>query len=323
MKKLMLICLLELSVLSGFAQTSAWRDDAGLRGDAGAVSGYFETNLPVNFPAGATSWWHLLDVRHSNSTNNFAMQFAGSFFDQHFWVRKTNDNAAQTWSRVITELNRQAHISNLYLDGNIGIGAPSTSRRLEIRTTSGSPHGLFIGPDGNNQCYFTLDRKSGQDGGMLWSKNNTFTWQQVTNDDDTMHWYSYAKGDVVLSMTKMGFLGLGTQYPAEKLSVNGKIRAQEIKVETTGWPDYVFDDDYQHASLAELEQFIKLNRHLPDMPTAKDVAENGVSLGDLSKQLLKKQEELTLHLIAQDKKINELLKLVAAQQEVINALKKP
>ncbi len=65
------------------------RDNAGLQGHAGATSGFFDTSNPVNYPSGAQSWWHLLDVRHHNIYNNFAMQFAGNFYDQEPYFRKT------------------------------------------------------------------------------------------------------------------------------------------------------------------------------------------------------------------------------------------
>ena len=60
-------------------QRTETRDNAGLQGNSGAQSGFFETSSPSNFPSGATSWWHLIDSRHSNPSNNYAMQFAGSF----------------------------------------------------------------------------------------------------------------------------------------------------------------------------------------------------------------------------------------------------
>lgn len=83
-------------------QRTETRDNAGLRGDAGAQSGFFETASPTNYPAGASSWWHLIDVRHSNTGNNYAMQLAGSFFDQKLYFRKTSDNAAQPWTEILT-----------------------------------------------------------------------------------------------------------------------------------------------------------------------------------------------------------------------------
>jgi hypothetical protein len=82
------------------------RADAGLQGNAGARSGFYQTSAPApaaNWYTGANSWQHLLDVRHSNNANNYAMQFAGSFFDQELRFRKTNNNPAQPWLRIVTE----------------------------------------------------------------------------------------------------------------------------------------------------------------------------------------------------------------------------
>jgi hypothetical protein len=98
-------------------QRTETRDNAGLQGNAGAQSGFFETAAPVNYPAGASSWWHLIDVRHSNTGNNYAMQFAGSFFDQNLYFRKTNNNASQAWAEILTEN------SGWKLTGNAGTTA--------------------------------------------------------------------------------------------------------------------------------------------------------------------------------------------------------
>jgi hypothetical protein len=96
------------------------RDNAGLQGTS-AQSGFFETSNPVQYPAGATSWWHLIDTRHSNNSNNYAMQIAGSFFDQEIWFRKTNNNAGQSWTKFITTSN--LNTSSWTLLGNSGTNA--------------------------------------------------------------------------------------------------------------------------------------------------------------------------------------------------------
>jgi hypothetical protein len=103
-----------------------------------------------------------------------------------------------------------------------------------------------------------------------------------------------------------GSVGIGTITPQEKLSVNGKIRAKEIKVEATNWPDYVFKPDYQLNTLSELEAYIKTYGHLPDVPAAAEVEKEGVALGEMNKILLKKIEELTLHLIEREKAFKKL-----------------
>lgn len=87
------------------------RNDAGLQGNAGAQSGFFETTSPVNYPAGATSWWHLIDSRHSNTTNNYALQISGSFFDQKLYYRKTNNNASEPWNEILSSANNPVSVS--------------------------------------------------------------------------------------------------------------------------------------------------------------------------------------------------------------------
>lgn len=103
-----------------------------------------------------------------------------------------------------------------------------------------------------------------------------------------------------------GNVGVGTGAPTEKLSVKGKIRAQEIKVETANWPDYVFKRDYPLRSLDSLRAFIAENGHLPDVPKAATAEADGVALGEMNKLLLKKIEELTLYLLDKDKEISEI-----------------
>jgi hypothetical protein len=89
------------------------------------------------------------------------------------------------------------------------------------------------------------------------------------------------------------------------LSVNGKIRATEVKV-YTGWADFVFADDYQLKSLNDVEKFIQENKHLPDVPSEKEVTENGIFLGEMNATLLRKIEELTLYSIEMNKRIEKL-----------------
>lgn len=97
-----------------------------------------------------------------------------------------------------------------------------------------------------------------------------------------------------------GNVGIGTTNPTHKLAVNGTIRAKEVIVDT-GWADYVFDDSYRLAPLAEVEQHIRAEKHLPGIPSAAEVAAHGVSMGDMQAKLLSKVEELTLHLIRMEK----------------------
>jgi len=129
-----------------------------------------------------------------------------------------------------------------------------------------------------------------------------------------------------MAINAMGNVGIGTTSPKERLSVNGNIRAKEIKVEAENWPDYVFEKNYALLSLSELKAYIVENGHLPEIPSAKNAAQEGIELGDINKRLLKKIEELTLYLLDKDQELNaQKIKMAAlekGQQELKELVQK-
>lgn len=138
------------------------------------------------------------------------------------------------------------------------------------------------------------------------------------NAGSTVHWYAPRFDEIngnepsleqLLGVTgqsatnnKIGFfsnnVGIGTTTPTEKLSVNGNIRAKKLIVTQQNWSDYVFYKGYKLLPLKEVEKYIQQYQHLPDMPSAKEVQVNGISVGDTQALLLKKIEELTLYVIS-------------------------
>lgn len=125
-----------------------------------------------------------------------------------------------------------------------------------------------------------------------------------------------------LSITSNGNIGIGITTPKEKLSVNGNIRAKEIKVEAENWPDYVFEKEYQLPDLQYTKQYISANGHLPEMPSSTMIAAEGQDLGDIQIRLLKKVEELTLHLIRLEEMNEKQIQKIDKQDRVIAGLKK-
>ncbi len=89
-------------------------------------------------------------------------------------------------------------------------------------------------------------------------------------------------------------------------NTNGSLKVKDLRVTLTDWSDFVFDDGYNLRPLGEVERYIEANRHLPDIPSAQQVEEEGVDVGEMNKLLLQKVEELTLYIIDLQKQIDEL-----------------
>ncbi len=120
----------------------------------------------------------------------------------------------------------------------------------------------------------------------------------------------FANSTAVINIDPTGNIGMGVLTPLAgyKLSVNGNIKAKELVIETTGWPDYVFGEDYKPLSLRDLEAYIDLYHHLPNIPSATELEEGGVAVGDMQKKMMEKIEELTLHILELNKRIESLEK---------------
>ena len=109
---------------------------------------------------------------------------------------------------------------------------------------------------------------------------------------------------------KNGNVGIGTTNPTSMLTVAGNIASREVQVTVDAGkvPDYVFENDYKLKSLLEIEEYIKTNKHLPEIPSAKEIEKNGLMLAEMNIALLKKIEEMTLYMIEQNKRIENLEK---------------
>ena len=114
-------------------------------------------------------------------------------------------------------------------------------------------------------------------------------------------------------MDKTGKVGIGTNSPSERLTVNGKIKTKEVIVTASGWPDFVFEEDYPQPSLEEWEQHIEEKGHLPGIPSKDEVDQSGVGLGEMQRLLLQKIEELTLIILEQNETLTEQRKTFIEQ----------
>ena len=110
----------------------------------------------------------------------------------------------------------------------------------------------------------------------------------------------------------LGDLRVGSPQDPLDLYASGKIYTTEVIVQASvPVPDYVFEKSYKLRPLGELEDFIAQHKHLPEIPSANEVAGQGLGLSEMNLLLLKKVEELTLYLIEQEKEINQLKRQVS------------
>ena len=181
-----------------------------------------------------------------------------------------------------------------FRDLKVGIGTTAPFAKLQVSDNSLADF-TVIRSDGNNNPRINVGA-SGSEVVM----QHSYSFSSVP--------FNFKMGNNNL-MTFSGLnVGIGTTTPDAKLTVKGDIHAEEVRVDlNVPAPDYVFEEDYDLWSLAETEQFIKAHKHLPEIPSAAEMEKNGIELKEMNLKLLQKVEELTLHLIEQNKKIEDIL----------------
>ncbi|WP_422082350.1 hypothetical protein [Ulvibacterium sp.] len=194
-----------------------------------------------------------------------------------------NINNSSNW-RGFNFSNGLADLMKITYEGNVGIGTTAPNEKLDI--------------NGN----ILVDRMVKIDG------HGSVASLQIMDNSDTGTPDILLRGDDGDSYIKAGSLGIGTMDTGTyKLAVNGNVRAKEVRVET-GWSDFVFEKDYDLPTLEEVEKYIQDKGHLKGIPSAEEVAENGIFLGEMDSKLLRKIEELTLYIIDMNKRMELLEK---------------
>lgn len=249
------------------------------------------------------NYWFSMGIDHSNG-GTFTLNSGGTLGSTSQFVLTSSGQVGIGLDKPTSLLHLMSHSSRIQVQS----GTASGASEVNLINDSGTA-GLSIGSYGatysqatnyarpNGASLHTTSSVAGAAGIAIAARN--------TSGYITFH----TGGDTErMRILSNGNIGIGVANPGNfKLSVEGKIGAREVNVTNTNpWPDYVFETAYQLSSLLELEEFIRRNKHLPEIPSSQTVEKEGIDLGKMNVLLLKKVEELTLHLIEKEKQLQAL-----------------
>lgn len=194
---------------------------------------------------------------------------------------------------------------------------PQSDAKFKVDKGNYNTGAGYLDFDGNARrwSFFVSSGESVKGNAVPFEQLFTFEWNEEA-------WMSPRGNSSDFYINKDGKVGMGTTTPTALLSVAGSMDAREIKVETTAGADYVLEEGYQLPTLEETAAFIKENHHLPEIPSEKEMIAEGINLGEMNMLLLKKIEELTLHLIEKDEEIKGLKKEMSKIEMLESRLKK-
>jgi hypothetical protein len=324
--------------ISGSARQ--WGDQTYLNAD-GAVNSYMlsfgadghwhPTSSPfvrnwLGLPANGETFQTITD-RGSSTTNNIrggsyidVADYQNGAFRVYNGINFTGGIGAGGWTGSLTTADfgvyatgRLGLFTNSTLkmlidnNGNVGIGtiAPANKISFPDVNVSTDHDGITWFSPGGDPTSYGIHRTAGTWLGPDYQQLR-LGWQTgVVIDPGTAHGKSYldVQGNGV--RVTQGSIGIGViDTKGYKLAVDGQAIFKKVVVRTSSpWPDYIFDSSYQLAPLCQVEQYVRENKHLPDLPSAAVVEKDGIDVGGNQALLLKKIEELTLYIIEQNKQL--------------------
>ncbi len=257
-----LYCILSLCLLASFNSIAQVNENLP-NNNIGIGTATALDNAKLTVKGNDGSRWQMLAL--DGKTDDW---FMGSFGGGGFFISQNSFASSNTRLAII--------------DDKIGIGTNSPAYRLTVNTA--------------DENHFRLE--NGNEIGFMKLLDNGDLNMWVHGDDAMIFSRGNGAGLESMRISSVGSVGIGTTNPSHKLDVNGTIHAKEVLVDLNfPGPDYVFEEDYELTSLSEVDQYLKENKHLPEVPSAAEMEKEGVNMVEMDMLLLKKVEELTLHLI--------------------------
>lgn len=193
----------------------------------------------------------------------------------------------------------------------IGMGSPDLGTKLQIHegtlkltgnNVAGGPMVVFGGsPTSAPYGQWGIEyRSSGSQPGLNFWK------PYLSNNYGNYFLFLADNGKVSIGLDPNDTTTFNGDY---KLYVGTGIMTEKVKIALSNsdeWADYVFQDDYALMSLEEVREYITDNGHLPNVPSAEQVVKTGIDVAKMNALLLGKIEELTLYMLQQEERIQQL-----------------
>jgi hypothetical protein len=261
----------------------------------------------------------------SGGSKDFALIRFGNGGSINFYNNTGSSFSNAPFSLSNDQLNQYLAMS-VDVNGRLGVGTAAPMEKLDVNGNINVPIGKTIGYLVNAGQGFTYDNNTLGAYSIGWAFDN---WADGRGNGGPTGNFSgwgglkfFTANQPRLAIDNSGNVGIGNTSPDAMLTVSGLVHAQEVKVTVHApGPDYVFEKNYKLTSLEEIKNYIDQNKHLPEVPSAKDMEKNGVQLGEMNMLLLKKIEELTLYVIDANKKIDLQQERISQQQKEIELLK--
>lgn len=243
-------------------------------------------------------------------TMRFELNYGFSLYNRYFDIKHQP-------TKLLMEGFSKTNLFVINANGSIGVNTAAVSAGMNINSILGTS-ALALNITHVNKPRFSISNNGNvkinvdnynTDTLFTIRKNNKLNFS-IDKDGRVDLYHNKPETQIVFSIKNTTITGAGTYPTVFRVFSNGEAHSKSMKVVISPgfWADYVFDEDYKLLSLTEVENYIKENKHLPNVPSADEVETNGNNLGEMDAILLRKIEELTLYIIELEKKVNQLSK---------------